>query len=169
MTTRDAIRDALKSARDEQDQLARQIEALDEVIRSLENAEKSLSDGPSGARRSSKSGSTRKATGTGSEGRSPAKKRTTAKKRTSSRGKKVSADQLIAAVTDLGGTATTDQVKQRLGITDGRLIAGARTQAVTQNRLTVDGGILRLTDTNTKDRPKGASRTTASKATSTGG
>lgn len=166
MTTRDAIRDALTSARDERAKLTRQIDALDESIRSLENAEKSLTDSPSGQRRSTKSRTTRKATGTTSKRRTPAKKQTTAKKRTS---KKVSADRLVDAVDDLGGTATTDQVKDHLGITDGRLIAGARTQAVTQNRLTVDGGTLRVADTDAKDTPKGASGPTDARTTSTGG
>lgn len=164
MTTRDAIRDALKAARDERDQLARQIDTLDDTIRSLENAEKTLGDSTTGQRPSAKSRNARKATGTKGKGRTSAKK-PAAKKRTA---KKVSADRLVRAVTELGGTATTDQVKDHLGITDGRLLTGARTQAVSQQRLTADGGTLRLTDADAK-LTQGTSGATAPKSTATRG
>lgn len=167
MATVDEITGALRTARAERDEVKARLDALEATVAALEAAEEAIG-GASGATTSGRAKTTparkqrpKKSTGKRSSPKSTARKSTVKKSSARKRSNKkpgagrdrIGPDELVDAVVALGGEATTDQVKGHLGITDGRLIAGARTSASSQGRLMVDGGLLRVADKEGGEQP----------------
>lgn len=69
---------------------------------------------------------------------------TRARARSARKAPRITADDLVAAVQRAGGTATTAQLVDALGVNDGRSLNGARRTAVDEGRLVVDDGTYQL-------------------------
>lgn len=128
MATSDALRKQLEQVEaelaglgDRRTALEKAADDLRTAIASVEALESSGSPSTSAGRRRS---------------RPPAEKRPT-----------VTPEDLVAALRDLGGTATVEQLVEKLGLPDGRSLNGARRVAVDAGTVSYEDRTYTLTDT----------------------
>lgn len=128
---------SMQALEDERTALLQRVEALDRAIDGLRTAVASL-DGTSASATASPSrrGAAKAATSKGSN----ASKRAARKPP----GPRVGADDLVAALRGAGGSATTAELVEALGVNDGRNLNGARRLAVDAGHVVVDDGTYRL-------------------------
>lgn len=119
MAAIDAIRTALAEVESDLSSLDEQRDALQVAAEGLRSAIAAL-----------------EGTGTTSSGsRTKRRSRPAARKEPSTPRRTVSEDDLVGAVRDLGGSATVEQLVEKLDLPDGRSLNGARRKAVDAERV----------------------------------
>ena len=129
MTSSDALRGQLEQVEAELSGLGERRKALEKAAADLRNAIRSVEALES-------AGGGTGATGRGRARSKPAQKRPT-----------VTPDDLVAALRDLDGTATVEQLVEKLELPDGRSLNGARRVAVDAGTVTYEDRTYRLADT----------------------
>lgn len=127
------LESSLSTLRGERAEVVQRLEALDRAIEGIASAISSLGGATAGTAAPAAATPPRAPSATLTRKRS---KRPSAPK--------VSSDDLVAALRDAGGSATTAELVSALGVNDGRNLNGARRQAVDEGLLVVDDGTYRL-------------------------